>query len=204
MKAKGGIPLKLIDVYLGRHGKKRYDVFKETGLSQQTLASANGKPAAALTGRILQAIGRTVGETPGRVLDEMLMIEQEGLVMTVTTKVELLEALKRAADRIDVEGGLRTEVLRLAKKNFMASYTGVTPGSIYMMEPGTPYVQIVENAIKRAVWFFMGVDEEEKANLEISERMRLYNLHVEELPDGHTGIRLVQRQLEYLDGKGNL
>ena len=124
--------------------------------------------------------------------------------MTVTTKVELLEALKRAADRIDVEGGLRTEVLRLAKKNFMASYTGVTPGSIYMMEPGTPYVQIVENAIKRAVWFFMGVDEEEKANLEISERMRLYNLHVEELPDGHTGIRLVQRQLEYLDGKGNL
>ena len=80
--------MKLIDVYLGRHGKKRYDVFKETGLSQQTLASANGKPAAALTGRILQAIGRTVGETPGRVLDEMLMIEQEGLVMTVTTKVE--------------------------------------------------------------------------------------------------------------------
>ena len=143
-------------------------------------------------------------ETPGRVLDEMLMIEQEGLVMTVTTKEELLEALKRAADRIDGEGGLRTEVLRLAKKNFMASYTGVTPGSIYMMEPGTPYVQIVENAIKRAVWFFMGVDEEEKANLEISERMRLYNLHVEELPDGHTGIRLVQRQLEYLDGKGNL
>ena len=122
--------MKLIDVYLGRHGKKRYDVFKETGLSQQTLASANGKPAAALTGRILQAIGRTVGETPGRVLDEMLMIEQEGLVMTVTTKEELLEALKRAADRIDVEGGLRTEVLRLAKKNFMASYTGVTPGSI--------------------------------------------------------------------------
>lgn len=120
--------MKLIDVYLGRHGKKRYDVFKETGLSQQTLASANGKPAAALTGRILQAIGRTVGETPGRVLDEMLMIEQEGLVMTVTTKEELLEALKRAADRIDVQGGLRTEVLRLAKKNFMASYTGVTPG----------------------------------------------------------------------------
>lgn len=46
----------------------------------------------------------------------MLMIEQEGLVMTVTTKEELLEALKRAADRIDVQGGLRTESSGLRRR----------------------------------------------------------------------------------------
>lgn len=193
--------MKLIDVYLGRHGKKRYDVFKETGLSQQTLASANGKPAAALTGRILQAIGRTVGETPGRVLDEMLMIEREGFVMTVTTKEELLEALKKSADRIGVQGALRAEVMQLGRRMYQAEYSGLTPGSVLLIGVGTPLLEKLCNAI---LSLFRGDTEEEKANLKIADRLRYYNLHITEGEDGHQNMELVSKQLEYLDGKGNL
>jgi len=35
--------LSLLDIYLQKNGKKRYDVFKKTGLSQQMLASVNKK-----------------------------------------------------------------------------------------------------------------------------------------------------------------
>ena len=193
--------MKLIDVYLGRHGKKRYDVFKETGLSQQTLASANGKPAASLTGRILQAIGRTVGETPGRVLDEMLKIEQEGFAMTVTTKEELLAALKGSADRIEVRGGLRADVMKLGRRMYQADYSGLTPGSVLLIGVGTPLLEKLCNVL---LALFRDETEEEKANLKIADRLRYYNLHIVEGEDGHQNMQLVSKQLEYLDGKGNL
>lgn len=193
--------MKLIDTYLSRHGKKRYDVYKQTGLSQQTLASANGKPAEALTGRILQAVARTVGETPGKVLDEMLMMEREGCVIKATTKEELLDALRRSADRIEVCGGLRADVVKLGRRMYQADYSGLTPGSVLMTGVGTPLLEKLCNVI---LALFRNETEEEKANLKIADRLRYYNLHITEGEDGHQDMRLVSKQLEYLDGKGNL
>lgn len=40
--------MSLLDVYLQKNEKKRYDVYKQTGLSQQVLSAVNKKKLAAI------------------------------------------------------------------------------------------------------------------------------------------------------------
>ena len=52
--------MSLLDVYLQKNGKKRYDVFKQTGISQQMLAAVNKKNVSSYSVKTIQAIAETV------------------------------------------------------------------------------------------------------------------------------------------------
>lgn len=179
----------MIDAYLSRYGKKRYDVYKTTGLSQQTLASANGKRASALTVRIVQAIAQTVGQPAGAVLEEMLAMEREDVcVMIVTTKEDLWEALKRQEGRILVQGELCVEVYDLARKMYRPGYNGLQAGTAVMNQFTLP---LMEKAINKVLALVRRDSDEQKQALKIADKLRHYSLYLE-----NGDVLLVLGQLE--------
>ena len=86
--------MSLLDTYLQHNGKKRYDVFKESGLSQQMLASVNKKKVNSYSVRVIQAIAQTVNKSEGTVLEELITLEQDSPYFEANNAEELLMAFK--------------------------------------------------------------------------------------------------------------
>lgn len=108
--------MNLIDIYLQRHQITRYDVSQRSGISQQTLYSANKKDAKSYSGKVLIALGQATGDTAGEVLDALLTIEREGALLQVFTFAELKEAVDSQSPRFLVVGPF-LETVKAYKKS---------------------------------------------------------------------------------------
>lgn len=107
--------MSLLDTYLQRNGKKRYDVFKETGISQQMLASVNKKKISSYSVRVIQAIAATVDKSEGTVLEELILLEQENPYFVANNAEELLLAFKNKESYILIKGDYKKEIDEVAK-----------------------------------------------------------------------------------------
>src|SRR6478735_2618620 len=96
--------MSLLDIYLQKNGKKRYDVFKETGISQQMLSSVNKKSVSSYSVKTIQAIAKTVEKSEGMVLDELLQLEKEKPIFEVYNPEELLIAFDNKESFIVIKG----------------------------------------------------------------------------------------------------
>lgn len=67
--------MNVMDIFLQKFGMTRYDVSQRTGISQQTLSSANKKDPEGYSGKILMALSQATGISPGEVLDALLAIK---------------------------------------------------------------------------------------------------------------------------------
>lgn len=105
----------LLDVYLQKNGKKRYDVFKETGISQQTLSSINKKNVNSYSVKTIQAIARTVGKGEGLVLDELLQLEKGSAYFEVYNKEDLLLAFENKESYILIKEPFKDELEKYAE-----------------------------------------------------------------------------------------
>jgi len=105
----------LLDIYLQKNGKKRYDVFKDTGISQQTLSSVNKKSVSSYSVKTIQAIAKTVDKTEGEVLNELLKLENEYAYFEAYNAEDLLFAFKNKESHILIKGDFKKEVDKLAK-----------------------------------------------------------------------------------------
>jgi hypothetical protein len=93
-----------LDIYLQKNGKKRYDVFKETGISQQMLSSANKKSVSSFSVKTIQAIAKTVNKSEGIVLDELIKLEKENAYFEAFDAEDLLLAFKNKESHIVIKG----------------------------------------------------------------------------------------------------
>ncbi|WP_040203401.1 helix-turn-helix domain-containing protein [Neobacillus jeddahensis] len=122
--------MSLLDIYLQKNGKKRYDVFKETGISQQMLASVNNKSVSSYSVRTIQAIAKTLEKSEGTVLDELLRLETENAYFEVYNAEDLLVALKNKEPYIIIKGEYNKEIAELAKSQLSETETlGLELGS---------------------------------------------------------------------------
>lgn len=103
-----------MDVFLQKFGLTRYDVSKRTGISQQTLSSANKKDPGSYSVKILSALSDATGISPGEVLDQLLRIQKEEERFVVRNWDELKIAVDAMKERFLVEGEF-TEVMKDVK-----------------------------------------------------------------------------------------
>lgn len=107
--------MSLLDVYLQKNEKKRYDVFKETGISQQMLSSVNKKNVSSYSVKTIQAIAKTVKKSEGMVLDELLRLEKENAYFEVFNNEDLLLAFDNKESYIIIKGEYKNEIKKLAE-----------------------------------------------------------------------------------------
>ena len=103
-----------MDVFLQKFGITRYDVHKRTGISQQTLSSANKKDPEAYSGKILTALSQATGISPGDVLDALIRIKKKDEVFIVRNWEELKIALEARKPEFHVIGEF-TEIMKEVK-----------------------------------------------------------------------------------------
>ncbi|WP_313894845.1 hypothetical protein [Psychrobacillus sp.] len=107
--------MSLLDIYLQKNEKKRYDVFKETGMSQQMLASVNKKNVSSYSVRTIQAIAKTVEKSEGTVLEELLLLEQQNAYFEVSNAEDLLLAFKNKETHIVIKAEYKKEIDKFAE-----------------------------------------------------------------------------------------
>ncbi len=103
-----------IDIFLQKFGLTRYDVSQKTGISQQTLSSANKKDPQSYSGKILMALSEATGISPGDVLDAILRIQRSNDYYLVRNWDELVIALESRQTYFYVQGEF-TEIMRQIK-----------------------------------------------------------------------------------------
>lgn len=103
----------LIDTYLQRHGLKRYDVHKQSGLSNQLLSQNRNKRANELSVKVIEAIAQTVYKTPGEVLNELLALQVEAPTFRCYDKQDLLLALENQELSIVIDESFFKEAKKL-------------------------------------------------------------------------------------------
>jgi len=103
-----------MDIFLQKFGMTRYDVFKKTGISQQTLSSANKKDPKSYSGKILMALSEATGISPGEVLDSILRIQQNNDLYLVYNWAEMKTALETLQPKFYVKGEF-TKIMREVK-----------------------------------------------------------------------------------------
>ncbi|WP_440896978.1 hypothetical protein ACS127_02925 [Amphibacillus sp. Q70] len=156
----------LLDIYLQKNGKKRYDVFKETGLSQQMLSSVNKKNADRYSVKIIQAIAKTVNKDAGNVLNELLQLE-ENAYFEVRNPEDLLLAFKNKESNILIKGKYTKELEELTKSQLSETETlGMELGSA-----GT--ITILAEAIYQFINLFSKKADEQK---KIESQIRKYRI----------------------------
>lgn len=122
--------MSLLDIYLQKNEKKRYDVFKQTGLSQQMLSSVNKKSVSSYSVTTIQAIAKTVKKNAGTVLDELLALEKENAYFEVFNAEDLLLAFNNKEPYILIKGEYKKEMDELAKSQLSDTETlGLELGS---------------------------------------------------------------------------
>lgn len=172
----------IIDELLNHYGLKRYDVYQKTGLSQQTLASANRKGTKNLSGKVIAALAETIGKTSGQVLDELILIElSQNSIVDVNTKEEMLMCLKNKREFI-VRGQLAHELLEISGHNFSEDeIMGFQIGSA-----GTG--EIVRSFLMAIFDYFDAAPQDQKF---IEKQMRMYN--IEKLGDDKIMVKFRSR-----------
>lgn len=157
----------MIDELLNHYGLKRYDVYQKTGLSQQTLASANRKGTKNLSGKVIAALAETIGKSSGQILDELILIElSQNSVVDVNTKEEMLMCLQNKREFI-VEGPLARDLIQINKRNFSEDeIMGFQLGSA-----GTG--EIVRSFLMAIFDYFDATPQDQKF---IEKQMRMYNI----------------------------
>ncbi|MBP2057918.1 hypothetical protein J2Z60_001093 [Lactobacillus colini] len=70
--------MNVLQKYLDKNKISKYRVYKETGISKMTLshATAEGKKLEGQTVKVLSAVAKTLGKTPGQVLDDLIALEK--------------------------------------------------------------------------------------------------------------------------------
>ncbi len=174
----------LLDIYLQKNGKKRYDLFKETGLSQQMLSNVNKKSVNSYSVKVIQAIAKTVDKDPGNVLDELLLLEKKNTYFEVRNPEELLLAFKNKESYILIKGKYTKKLDELFKSQLSDTETlGMELGSA-----GT--VTILAEAIYQFINLLSNKDDEQK---KIESQIRRYKIK----KIGENEILLYLRQLDY-------
>ena len=177
--------MSLLDIYLQKNGKKRYDVFKETGTSQQKLASVNNKNVSSYSVKTIQAIAKTVEKSEGVVLEELLQLEQENPYFEVCNVEDLLLAFINKENYIVIKGEYKKEIDKFAESQLSEIATlGLQLGS-------EGIVTILTEAILHIANLFSNKDAEQK---KIESRIRRYK--IKRLNNGEE-LLLVLRQLDY-------
>ena len=175
----------LLDIYLQKNGKKRYDVFKETGTSQQQLASVNNKNVSSYSVKTIQAIAKTVEKSEGVVLEELLQLEQENPYFEVFNVEDLLLAFKNKENYIVIKGEYKKEIDKFTESQLSEIATlGLQLGS-------EGIVTILTEAILQIANLFSDKDAEQK---KIESRIRRYK--IKRIKNGDE-LLLVLRQLDY-------
>ncbi|MDP4085315.1 MAG: XRE family transcriptional regulator [Bacillota bacterium] len=176
--------MSILDIYLQKNGKKRYDVFKETGISQQMLSSVNKKNVSSFSVKTLQAIAKTVKKSEGIVLDELLRLEKENAYFEVFSVEDLLLAFNNKESYIVIKGEYEKEVEKFAETLLSDTETlGLELGSHGM-------VTILAEAIYQIVNVFSSQNNEHK---KIESQIRKYKL---KRMNDHE-LLLYLRQLDY-------
>lgn len=159
--------MSLLDIYLQRNGKKRYDVFKETGISQQMLSSVNKKSVSSYSVKTIQAIAKTVRKSEGMVLDELLQIEKEKPIFEVYNPEELLIAFDNKESFIVIKGDYKNKIEELAKSQLSETETlGLELGS-------AGAVTILAEGFYQLANLFSKKDDEQK---KIESQFRKYKI----------------------------
>lgn len=157
----------LLDVYLQKNGKKRYDVFKQTGVSQQTLSSVNKKNVGSYSVKTIQAIAETVGKSEGIVLDELLQMEKERPYFEVYNTEDLLLAFENRESNIVIKETYKAELEKYAESQLSdTEKLGFELGS-----HGT--ISIFSEVIYQLINYFSKEDAEQK---KIESHLRRYNI----------------------------
>ena len=65
--------------YLDQNDVTRYQVAKQTGIANTTLANAvkETKPLSGHTVKVISAVAQTLGKTPGQVLDNLIELDED-------------------------------------------------------------------------------------------------------------------------------
>lgn len=180
----GSLIMSLLDIYLQKNGKKRYDVFKETGISQQMLANVNKKNVSSYSVRTIQAIAKTVGKTEGTVLDELLNLEKQNVYFEVSNVDDLLLAFKNKESYILIKGEYKKEIDKFTEGQLSETETlGLELGSAGM-------VTILAEAIFQIASLFSSKDADQK---KIESQIRKYK--IKRINDNE--LLLYLRQLDY-------
>lgn len=103
-----------MDIFLQKFGLTRYDVSQKTGISQQTLSSANKKDPQSYSGKVLMALSEATGISPGEVLDSILRIQRSHDYYLVRSWDEMKIALESQQSVFYVQGEF-TEIMRQIK-----------------------------------------------------------------------------------------
>jgi transcriptional regulator with XRE-family HTH domain len=178
------LKMSLLDIYLQKNGKKRYDVFKETGISQQMLSSVNNKSVSSYSVKTLQAIAKTLGKSEGTVLDELLRLENENPYFEVFNAEDLLLAFKNKESYILIKGEYKREMEELAKSQLTDTETlGVELGSAGL-------ATVLAEVILQLVDLFSSKDDDKK---KIESQIRKYRF--KKLNENE--ILLYLRQIDY-------
>ncbi|WHY87205.1 hypothetical protein QNH39_04925 [Neobacillus novalis] len=176
--------MSLLDIYLQRNGKKRYDVFKETGISQQMLSSVNKKSVSSYSVKTIQAIAKTVGKSEGMVLDELLQLEKEKTIFEVYNAEELLLAFDNKESFIVIKGDYKIKIEELAKSQLSDTETlGLELGS-------AGAVTILAEGFYQLANLFSKKDDEQK---KIESQFRKYKIK----KINESELLLSLRQLDY-------
>lgn len=157
--------MSLLDIYLQKNGKKRYDVFKETGMSQQMLANVNKKSVSSYSVKTIRAIAKTVNKREGIVLDELLKLETEKAIFEVYTTEDLLLALNNKEPYIAIRGEYKAKMEELAKTQLSDTETlGLELGSAGL-------ITILAEVFYQLANLFSNKDAEQK---KIESQLRKY------------------------------
>lgn len=70
--------MNVLQKYLDQNKMTRYQVAKKTGIANTTLANAvkDTKPLAGQTVKVISAVAKALGKTPGQVLDDLIKLEK--------------------------------------------------------------------------------------------------------------------------------
>lgn len=104
--------MQYMDIFLQKFGLTRYDVSQRTGISQQTLSSANKKDPEGYSGKILNALSAATGISPGEVLDSLIRIKKGNDLYVVRNWDEL----KLAVDSLKPEFHVLGEFTKIMKE----------------------------------------------------------------------------------------
>lgn len=176
--------MSLLDIYLQKNGKKRYDVFKKTGISQQMLASVNKKDISSYSVKTIQAIAKTVEKSVGTVLEELVRLEQENAYFEAFNVDDLLLAFKNKETYIVIKGEYKKEIDQFAEAQLSETETL----RLELGSAGT--VTILAEAIFQLANLFSNKDAEQK---KIESQIRKYKIK----KINENELLLYLRQLDY-------
>ncbi len=176
--------MSLLDIYLQKNEKKRYDVYKETGISQQMLSSVNKKNVSSYSVKTIQAIAKTVKKSEGTVLDELLRLENENAYFEVFNAEDLLLAFENKESYIVIKGEYKKEMEELAKSQLSETETlGLELGSAGL-------VTVFAEVIMQLVDLFINKNDDKR---KIESQVRKYKFK----KVNKNEILLYLRQLDY-------